>query len=247
MVSKLKITVPEPCTQNWDEMQPSEQGRFCLHCVKEVIDFTSFTNDEIKTWFSSSYEKVCGRFEQQQLIDFNGSSTSRKWRTASWKLMLTSCLALFASSKAFSSVSVKSFSQEQTIKKIADEKQVISKDSLFIITGKVTDKEDGLAIPGASIKIVSKPGIGASTGVDGKFKLNVNTKLGDSITLQINYLGYETKFVKLTLKQINNVELDLSIDDQKLTDIVITAGGLIVRRSLPSRILYLFKRTFRNR
>jgi hypothetical protein len=68
MERKYKLTIPEPCTENWDKMTPNENGRFCLNCSKTVIDFSIMSSDEIQHFFIQNQNKnVCGRFKKSQL------------------------------------------------------------------------------------------------------------------------------------------------------------------------------------
>jgi hypothetical protein len=68
MERKHKITIPEPCHENWDEMTPNENGRFCMSCSKTVVDFTSMLPEEIQHFFiQNKNEKICGRFRKSQL------------------------------------------------------------------------------------------------------------------------------------------------------------------------------------
>jgi len=39
-MQKLQLSIPEPCHENWHQMTPTEQGRFCNACSKEVVDFS---------------------------------------------------------------------------------------------------------------------------------------------------------------------------------------------------------------
>jgi hypothetical protein len=88
----MKISIPEPCHENWGAMTPNEQGRFCGSCQKTVVDFTNFSTDDIQNYFTKHYgQKVCGRFKQQQLnsIDiqiptylFSKMPSSRKFALA---------------------------------------------------------------------------------------------------------------------------------------------------------------------
>ncbi|TDO78093.1 hypothetical protein EV143_103338 [Flavobacterium chryseum] len=65
---KHKITIPEPCHEDWDKMTPNENGRFCLSCSKTVVDFTSMLPEEVQHFFiQNQNKKVCGRFKNEQL------------------------------------------------------------------------------------------------------------------------------------------------------------------------------------
>ncbi|OXA90688.1 energy transducer TonB [Flavobacterium hibernum] len=68
MHKKYKLSIPEPCTENWDKMTPNENGRFCLSCSKTVIDFTEMLPEEIQHFFIQNQDKnVCGRIRKSQL------------------------------------------------------------------------------------------------------------------------------------------------------------------------------------
>ena len=68
MEKKYKLTIPEPCTENWDKMTPNESGRFCLSCSKTVVDFTSMLPNEVQHFFiQNQNQNVCGRFKKSQL------------------------------------------------------------------------------------------------------------------------------------------------------------------------------------
>lgn len=68
----MKISIPEPCHENWGAMTPNEQGRFCGSCQKTVVDFTHFSAEDIQNYFAKHYgQKVCGRFKNEQLTAIN--------------------------------------------------------------------------------------------------------------------------------------------------------------------------------
>ncbi len=70
MERKFKITIPEPCHENWDKMTPKDNGRFCLNCSKTVVDLTAMLPDEIQHYFIS-HKNVCGRLKSEQLGEIN--------------------------------------------------------------------------------------------------------------------------------------------------------------------------------
>lgn len=68
MNTEMQIQVPSPCNENWNQMTPSEKGRFCSLCAKTVVDFTLMSDAEIKSYLSvRKKDTVCGRFANSQL------------------------------------------------------------------------------------------------------------------------------------------------------------------------------------
>ena len=68
METSYKITIPEPCHEDWNKMTTNETGRFCNSCAKSVIDFTKMKSKEIQDYFIANQGKnICGRFDTKQL------------------------------------------------------------------------------------------------------------------------------------------------------------------------------------
>jgi hypothetical protein len=68
MERNYKISIPEPCSEDWNKMTPNENGRFCMSCSKTVVDFTLMSPEEIQQYFTQNKnEGVCGRFKNSQL------------------------------------------------------------------------------------------------------------------------------------------------------------------------------------
>jgi hypothetical protein len=75
------IYIPNPCSENWNEMNPEEKGRFCSVCSKCVIDFTEKNASEIEQIITEkSDESVCGRFYNHQLNNDDSKTSSLKER-----------------------------------------------------------------------------------------------------------------------------------------------------------------------
>ncbi|BAP32169.1 uncharacterized protein CHSO_3132 [Chryseobacterium sp. StRB126] len=73
----MKITIPKPCHENWNNMSPDEKGKFCSVCSKTVYDFTNFSEEEIMNIFGSNKD-ICGRFREDQLdVNLNFSLASK--------------------------------------------------------------------------------------------------------------------------------------------------------------------------
>src|SRR5690349_7497340 len=68
MAKQLQLTIPEPCHEGWENITPSEKGRFCDSCQKQVVDFSEMSDRQIAEFFKKpSTGSVCGRFMTDQL------------------------------------------------------------------------------------------------------------------------------------------------------------------------------------
>lgn len=73
------FSVPNPCHEKWDGMQPKENGRYCGSCQKVVVDFTTKTNEEIIDYIKENSQKqVCGTFKNSQLSQQNSYQNHEK-------------------------------------------------------------------------------------------------------------------------------------------------------------------------
>lgn len=67
-MQKLQLSIPEPCQQDWNDMSPNEQGRFCSSCAKTVVDFSIMTDAQLILYFENlKNENICGRVHLDQL------------------------------------------------------------------------------------------------------------------------------------------------------------------------------------
>ena len=93
------------------------------------------------------------------------------------------------------------------------------------ITGTVTSAEDGLPMPGVSVKVKEVPGAGVQTSSNGKFSLKVPS---GGKTLVFSYLGYISKSVAISSNVVN---VQLENDATSLSEVVVTAGGLTATKA----------------
>ena len=79
MTHMKNINIPEPCSENWNEMTPNEKGAFCQKCALDVYDFTNKSGDEIRDILTLNIgSRVCGRIEPKQLENLNDDFSA--WR-----------------------------------------------------------------------------------------------------------------------------------------------------------------------
>jgi hypothetical protein len=86
------------CAENWDKMNPTEKGKFCEVCTKEVIDFTTLSKNEIIAVFKkNNYQALCARAYSTQLstIYFEDSLENVSWNLPFWQKFLLVFLICF--------------------------------------------------------------------------------------------------------------------------------------------------------
>lgn len=91
----MKITINEPCHENWNKMPPNDQGAFCLSCQKNVIDFSSKSTGDIKRFFTElpASHNVCGRFKENQLQEMNFEHFMNEFM--SWKMLKRAAVIVY--------------------------------------------------------------------------------------------------------------------------------------------------------
>lgn len=79
------------CAENWDKMNPTEKGKFCEVCTKEVIDFTVLSKNEIIDVFKkNNFQALCARAYSSQLntIYLEDSLENVSWNLPFWQKFL---------------------------------------------------------------------------------------------------------------------------------------------------------------
>lgn len=62
------MSVADPCHEDWSDMSPNEQGRFCDSCAKSVVDFSNYSDTQILDYIVANKDQTtCGRFRSGQL------------------------------------------------------------------------------------------------------------------------------------------------------------------------------------
>ena len=92
------------------------------------------------------------------------------------------------------------------------------------VTGTVTSKDDGLPLPGVTVKVTGSS-TGTQTSASGKFTLSVPAT---AKTLTFSFVGFEPQ--TLNISSNNTVNAILGSSARELTEVVVTAGGLTATR-----------------
>jgi TonB-linked SusC/RagA family outer membrane protein len=96
------------------------------------------------------------------------------------------------------------------------------------ITGTITSQEDGLPLPGVSVRVKGTQ-IATSTTGNGKFSIRVENKA----VLVFSFIGYQPKEVTVSASSAT-LNLALTADNTQLNEVVVTAMGQVrAKNSLP--------------
>ncbi len=88
------------------------------------------------------------------------------------------------------------------------------------VTGTVTAKEDGLPLPGVSVKVKGTT-TGTQTSADGKFSIKLS---GTNSVLVFTYIGYIPQ--ELSSAGKSNISVSLVSDAKQLGEVIVTALGI---------------------
>jgi hypothetical protein len=198
MSRQIQLNIADPCSENWDNMEQSEKGRYCQACQKQVIDFTGMTETQLALFFKNNQSAVCGRLRKDQVE--KELHIPRK-RIHWFRYFLQVALpAVIFSSKAYAQgkVMVKPTTVLQEERDSINKKMasVNSSSRYRMITGKVVGT-DGKPVAFAQ---VWTPGRFESAASDsnGNFRLIVEKEDTD-IHIEVSGIGYTPRTIDLKL------------------------------------------------
>jgi hypothetical protein len=234
MILIKSITIEKPCDQSWQQMTEDGNGRYCGQCCKTVVDFTRMTDAEILAYFSIR-DHVCGRFDTQQLDRLNQSLSYNRGSFLNWKSWGLAAMILGFSQyvKADTKQAIK---VEQSPYRNKHEPVI---DSSIIVKGRVIAQEDGLPIPGTTVRIKGKNEV-TSTDVNGEFKIEAHSV---SDTLIASFIGYKSEEIRIS--QLTTLNISVTLQNTG-TVLYAVAGGAYVRRPFYARAWYKLKYTVRS-
>ncbi|MCC6702879.1 MAG: carboxypeptidase-like regulatory domain-containing protein [Fluviicola sp.] len=226
-----KITIPSPCTIGWKNMQDTANGKFCQSCNKIIPDFSRLPDFQIRSIIEQTDGDVCGRISLSQLnrIRVGSSSVSHSNTEENNSFLKVAVLT----GVMLSSISLSAATPKQSpflslpsidVSTIVPETNSLEGD--IEISGVVVDQLNKEPIVFANVKlIVDGYTYGATTDLDGKFKLMLPESLLDKVvSLSIQAIDYETTTVNVKLSK-NRVykEIEMKLDENVMIE------GIIIR------------------
>lgn len=211
----VKLSVADPCHEDWNAMNPQEQGRFCSVCSKVVVDFSKMSDQEVLSLIDTSKKgDTCGQFTQNQLektFYYPVEETSKfSLRAVLLGATLTSVLGL-ESCKTDKHVVGKMAIQQSGFGFVADD--TIQKTHMTrgevaasynhngekMMSGTITDSDSKNVVQNANISLFSLNGekiTDVKSDKLGKFELKLDwSKSPNYVTISSN--GYEQNTIRL--------------------------------------------------
>ncbi|AEV96812.1 hypothetical protein Niako_0414 [Niastella koreensis GR20-10] len=244
MPKSLLLNIPEPCHENWQNMTPQEQGRFCGSCQKVVVDFSVMTDKEVLEYFSKASQQVCGRFANDQLNKELTAPPTRKRITwvYVWNVLLASVLVTKSYAQGKPQVKKPPVIKTTFKGNLTMGEWVVNPVDAVIpvkMKGVVLDAQTNQPVSGASISIKSTLN-GTSADTAGKFQLRVEKK--NTLEVEVSAIGYE-KQTLLLFKTANweNIQVSLKPAFDNLAKVTVSGYGLICRKSYTTGLVTIIK------
>jgi TonB-dependent SusC/RagA subfamily outer membrane receptor len=171
-MKKLQLLLTNPCAENWDEMLPSEAGRYCNTCAKHVIDLTKRSDAELIDFFTKKKDNVCGRLLSTQLDrEITAPTQKPNWHWL-WPIVMGASIFTPAKASALKPVTVHNDGILPRVQKI-EQSQPIEKAKLDTIKGTVIDETTGKPLAGVKITQKGFKNVIALTDSAGHFMLSM--------------------------------------------------------------------------
>ena len=228
---KYKITIPKPCSENWDSMTSAEKGRYCAVCDKTVHDFSSFTKSELQVFLEEN-KGVCGKIPTK-LLDFPMAKERSSYAaTIALAAVLSVSPAMAQNNEREIEIGVSTeitimgdVAVNPSVDEFLQEKQVI-------IKGKVVDANDKVGLPGVAVFLSSHPEINSTVYADfeGVFEFEVPEDIElEDVILKFSFIGYEDVDVKIKKTNLN-LEVILPESTEIIGEVMYSVGKAKVKK-----------------
>lgn len=239
MKKVIKINIDTPCSENWNNF-PKTVSDFtltghCASCSKNVIDFTSWSDERIKEYFEQRPTNVCGRLKNSQMKEYVIQPDTKPRSHRVLTVLLSVWLLLFARNADAQTISIEP-PEREVLFPSRPVTIIAPQDAEHIIRGSVWFSEDNS--PGIGVNVMQKgTDNGTVTDENGSFILPLLNP-GSSETLVFSFIGFQCKEVSIAKQDYEREVKDVSME-------MTFTGGISYSTISPRRWWWSLKGLFR--
>jgi hypothetical protein len=237
MKQQFKLEIKTPCREKWDGFKKLDAVTgHCGSCSRNVVDFTGFSDRQIREYFKNAPLNVCGRLRADQMKVYTEKKPAASRFAAFLALgALLSPIAGYSSGKTLPETEQVSYLelQKQAVK------DSLRKPEKYTITGQILSAEDNMGIPGVSLAIANSS-ITTYTDAEGRFTLKIRkedmTPASDTLQINISSVGF------FQIRKIINLDKpEIKFTEKLETEVL---GGIHYSRISPRWFWYRLKGLF---
>jgi len=211
----MKLSIPQSCSENYQNFEPRPDGGFCQSCAKTVVDFSAMSDKEVMDYFKNRSEaKTCGRFRPDQLKAYASPNqrleSSLLKKPLIWGLSILSLGPIMAMGNGENNPRTE---QRSTSDQDKENSQVSEPKK---ISGIIRDAETGEPIPFAIIYLKDQM-VGTHSDFDGRFTFPQELSEGD--TLEFQFLGYFK--TRVVIGEADFIEVELQAEGHLIGEVVV--------------------------
>lgn len=235
MKNNITLTIPNPCSEKWENFTSTATGGFCSSCSKNVVDFTKLGDDEILDFFRQKPAHTCGRFRADQVKVYTATpQLTINPGMALFKAGFVGLLLLFMNRQSFAQ-GAPAQTKTQVTQAPVVKGEVVTRPATNpdqTVRGVVKD-DFGQGLPGVSILLFGTQ-LGTVTDADGRFEFPRKLKEGDKLIF--SFIGFETKEYIVPKEVTGNTEVAITSIEMETHAIIMGAVAVEEPYAEPSGI-----------
>lgn len=171
MKQTLIIRIPEPCDEQWSNMEITSNGRTCARCERKLIDFTRFSNRELADYVTVHEGKLCGKFAPHQL------DRNLLQHAASYSGLSLPALAIMAATLTANPAQAQISETPEIVATRAQEDSLKQGGLVYRTISGVVKVDGEELLPGAIVELRDKDSVvqRVTSDIDGRFTFRIHS------------------------------------------------------------------------
>ncbi|MBK8683835.1 MAG: hypothetical protein IPN26_01995 [Bacteroidetes bacterium] len=193
-------------------MEKTNEGRYCEKCCREVVDMTTWTNNDFVNYFNPNHQKVCGRLYESQVNRLFVDDISQPRKKFNYEKTFAFIISFFA---------IHNVSAQNQSDKITETEIVASSKSDTIKISGIITGENSAPLENVSIEFNNNQ---YTTDPNGYFEIIMSRSNAKNGLLVFNYdgLDQEARNYHVAMNSTSyNIQMHKPVSGQR-----IIAGGI---------------------